>query len=156
MSRRDTRPVAGVIAPPPLIFGVPLLAGLLLARWAPLPLVPPSLARPLGGLMIALGLLAIPALLAFRRARTHPEPWKPTSALVTSGPYRFSRNPMYLGMTLLYLGITTWQNVAWPLLALPLVGWVLHVGVIVREERYLEMLFGQEYLDYRRRVRRWL
>lgn len=156
MKRRDTRPVAGVIAPPPLIFGVPLLAGLLLGRWLPWPFVPPALARPLGGLLVALGLLAIPALLAFRRARTHPEPWKPTSALVTTGPYRFSRNPMYLGMTLLYLGLTTWWNVAWPLVALPVVLGVLHVGVIAREERYLEGLFGDEYRAYRRRVRRWL
>lgn len=147
---------AGVIAPPPLIFGVPLLAGLVLDRWQPWPIIPERVTLPLGLVLVALGFVAVPSVLAFRKARTHPEPWKPTKALVTGGTYRFSRNPMYLGMTLLYLGTTIWQNVAWPLLALPAVLVLIDVGVIRREERYLEGLFGDDYRRYRDRVRRWL
>ena len=147
---------AGVIAPPPLIYGVPLLAGLWLDRWVPWPLVPERVTLPFGLVLVVLGFIALPAILAFRKARTHPEPWKPTKALVTVGPYRFSRNPMYVGMTLLYLGTTIWQNTAWPLLALPAVIALIHVGVIQREERYLEGLFGDDYRTYRERVRRWL
>jgi protein-S-isoprenylcysteine O-methyltransferase Ste14 len=147
---------AGVIAPPPLIYGVPLLVGLLLDRWFPWPLVPERVTLPLGLVLVLLGFIAVPAVLAFRKARTHPEPWKPTKALVTVGPYRFSRNPMYVGMTLLYLGTTIWQNTGWPLLALPVVMAVIDLGVIRREERYLEGLFGDAYRAYRERVRRWI
>ncbi|MDX2206818.1 MAG: isoprenylcysteine carboxylmethyltransferase family protein [Gemmatimonadales bacterium] len=147
---------AGVIAPPPLIFAVPLLLGLLVGRRWPLAVVPSELARPLGIALMALGVVVIPALLAFRRARTHAEPWKPTKALVTEGPYRFTRNPMYLGITLGYLGVAIWRNVAWPVIALPAVLWVMQVGVIAREERYLESLFGERYREYCRRVRRWI
>ena len=146
---------AGVIAPPPLIYGVPLIAGLVLNRWSPLPLVAGHATLPAGLLVVVLGFVALPAVLAFRKARTHPEPWKPTKALVTVGPYRFSRNPMYVGFTLCYLGIAVWQNSLWPLLALPVVIAVMLVGVIKREERYLEGLFGNDYRAYRTRVRRW-
>ncbi|MBK7594819.1 MAG: phosphatidylethanolamine N-methyltransferase family protein [Gemmatimonadetes bacterium] len=146
---------AGVIAPPPLIYGVPLLAGLLLNRWSPWPLVAGRATMPGALVLVLLGFIALPAVLAFRKARTHPEPWKPTKALVTVGPYRFSRNPMYVGFTLCYLGIAGWRNSVWPLLALPVVLGVMQVGVIHREERYLERLFGEDYRAYRARVRRW-
>jgi protein-S-isoprenylcysteine O-methyltransferase Ste14 len=105
---------------------------------------------------LLLGLIVLPALLAFRRARTSPKPWKPTTALVTTGPYRFTRNPMYLGFTLLYLSTTVWVNTMWPVLFLPLVLLLMHYGVIIREEAYLERVFGEAYQTYRRRVRRWL
>lgn len=147
---------AGVIAPPPLIYGIPLLAGLLLNHWLPWPLIAERATVPAGLALVALGFVAIPAILTFRKARTHPEPWKPTKALVTVGPYRFSRNPMYVGFTLCYLGIATWQNSCWPMAALPVVLAVMQVGVIHREERYLEGLFGDDYRSYRARVRRWL
>lgn len=76
--------------------------------------------------------------------------------MVTNGPYRFTRNPMYLGFTLLYLGAAFWVNTAWPVILLPLVLAVMHYGVIVREEAYLERVFAEEYRTYRQRVRRWL
>jgi protein-S-isoprenylcysteine O-methyltransferase Ste14 len=133
-----------------------LLAGLLIDRWAPWPIIAERVTLPIGLLGVLLGFIALPAILAFRRARTHPEPWKPTKALVTVGPYRYSRNPMYVGMTLLYLGTAVWQNTVWPLLALPVVLWVVQVGVVRREERYLEGLFGEDYRAYRDRVRPWL
>lgn len=146
---------AGVIAPPPLIYGIPLLVGLLADRWHPWPLVTERTTVPEGLILVLLGFVAVPAVLAFRRARTHPEPWKPTKALVTVGPYRYSRNPMYVGFTLCYAGIAIWQNSVWPLLALPVVIAVMRVGVIKREERYLEGLFGDDYRAYRDKVRRW-
>ncbi len=153
----SSRPdIPGVIAPPPLIFGVPLLLGLLLHNFLPRALLPAPWPGILGPAGVVLGLLALPALFAFRRAGTHPEPWKPTTALVISGPYRFSRNPMYVGMTFLYLGITCWVNTLWPLPLLPLVLLVMRYGVIAREEAYMERLFGEEYRAYRARVRRWL
>ncbi len=147
---------AGVLAPPPLIYLVPLAVGVLLHRWRAVPLLTPTTALVLGIACILPALVALPALMAFRRAGTRAEPWRPTTALVTTGPYRFSRNPMYVGFTLLYLGIGFLTNSLWPLLLLPLVLVVMHFGVIVREEAYLERLFGEEYRAYRRRVRRWL
>jgi protein-S-isoprenylcysteine O-methyltransferase Ste14 len=109
-----------------------------------------------GVAVLLLGLVALPALRQFIRAGTHPEPWKPTTALVTDGPYRFSRNPMYLGFTFIYLGVACWVNTAWPVVLLPLVLLVMQYGVILREEAYLERKFGEEYRAFRRRVRRWL
>lgn len=150
------RTTAGVLAPPPLIYLLPLLAGLLLDRWYPIGGLPRGPARLLGLIGFAAFLIAIMALAAFRRAGTRPEPWKPTTALVTAGPYRLTRNPMYLGFTGLYLGLALWFGGYWPLLLLPLVLVVMVHGVIRREEAYLERRFGEEYLAYRRRVRRWL
>ncbi|HEU5040160.1 MAG TPA: isoprenylcysteine carboxylmethyltransferase family protein, partial [Gemmatimonadales bacterium] len=76
--------------------------------------------------------------------------------LVTDGPYRFTRNPMYLGFTLWYLAGTAWVNSLWLLVLLPVVLLVMQRGVITREEAYLERRFGREYTEYRARVRRWL
>ncbi len=147
---------AGVLAPPPLIYAGPLALGLLLQRWHAVRLLPARLAAPVGIAVLLLGLIGLPAVLAFRRAGTSPKPWKPTTALVTTGAYRLTRNPMYLGFTLLYLGATFWVNTAWPMIFLPLVLILMHYGVIAREEAYLERVFGDEYHTYKRRVRRWL
>lgn len=150
------RHIAGVIAPPPLIYLGPLIAGLLLDRWVPIGGVPSGLARVLGSLCLVAFSIAVFAVVAFRRAGTRPEPWKPTTALVTSGPYRFTRNPMYLGFTLLYLALALWFGGYWSLLLLPPILLAMIHGVIRREEAYLSRLFGTEYDYYRQRVRRWL
>ena len=147
---------AGVIAPPLLIYAIPLAVGVLVHLWFAVRLLPAGLAPPVGMTLLVFGLIAVPAVLAFRRMNTSPKPWEPTTAVVTTGPYRFTRNPMYLGFTLLYLGTTCWVNTVWPLLLLPVVLVAMHYGVIVREEAYLERVFGEEYLRYKRRVRRWL
>ena len=147
---------SGVIAPPPLLYAAGLVLGLVAQRLYPVHVLPPSLARVLGPLFLLLGLGGLPAFIAFRRHHTSPIPYKPVTALVTSGPYRFTRNPMYVGFTCLYLGIALWANALWPLVLLPVVLVVMHHGVIAREERYLEQLFGDEYRAYRGRVRRWL
>jgi protein-S-isoprenylcysteine O-methyltransferase Ste14 len=155
-STRSPASTSGVVAPPPVIYAVPFVAGLLIQHWRHLSLVPGRVAVPLGVACVLLGLVGFPAVLAFHRARTSPNPFRPSSALVTTGPYRFSRNPMYVGITLLYVGVAIWVNTVWPLLFLPVILIVMHYGVIVREEAYLERIFGDEYRQYARRVRRWL
>jgi protein-S-isoprenylcysteine O-methyltransferase Ste14 len=95
-------------------------------------------------------------LSAFRRARTPVDPYTPSEAIVTDGPYRFTRNPAYLGMALTYAGIAIASNAPWALVPLPVAIAVIDRGVIAREERYLERKFGTPYVDYKRRVRRWM
>jgi protein-S-isoprenylcysteine O-methyltransferase Ste14 len=91
-----------------------------------------------------------------RRAGTNVDPYEPATAIVTGGPYRFTRNPIYVGFTLVYVGISAFTNALAPLMLLPAVFAVMRRGVIEREERYLERKFGGEYLEYKGRVRRWI
>jgi protein-S-isoprenylcysteine O-methyltransferase Ste14 len=156
MSADDPAPEnAGVIAPPPLIYAGPLLAGLVLNRLRPAPLSRP--ARLAGWPLIAAGLgLAAWFFTTMRRAGTPVDPREPVQRIVTDGPFRFSRNPGYSAMTLVYVGISCLANARWPLTWLPAVLTVIRRGVIEREERYLARTFGDEYDRYRSRVRRWL
>jgi protein-S-isoprenylcysteine O-methyltransferase Ste14 len=96
------------------------------------------------------------AFMSFRRANTTVIPGRPANALVTSGPYRITRNPMYVSFVLLYIGVTLWLNTWWPALVLPLVILVIDRAVIRNEERYLASAFPNEYAEYRANVRRWL
>ena len=147
----------GIRIDPPLIYAALLGAGLLTQRWRPVRILSPGLAAPIGIAALALGLaVTLWAVMSFRRARTSPLLTRPTMALVTSGPYRFSRNPIYLGYTLMYLGAAFWAGSAWPVILLPFGLWVMYRAVITREEAYLESRFGEDYRAYRRRVRRWL
>jgi protein-S-isoprenylcysteine O-methyltransferase Ste14 len=148
--------IPGVIAPPPVIFLVPLLAGIALERIAPIPVLTRPWWRWLGMGALFASLMVVLAIRAFRRARTRPEPWKPSTALVTDGPYRYSRNPMYLGFTLAYIGVSLLTGAVWSLLLLPVALMVTQRFVIEREERYLAHKFGDAYREYVRRVRRWL
>ena len=91
-----------------------------------------------------------------KRAGTNVRPDQPSLAIVTDGPFRFSRNPMYLATTGLYLGTTLLVNTPWPLVLLPPMLLILHWGVVRREERYLEAKFGEPYRAYKSRVRRWV
>jgi len=147
----------GVIAPPPLIYAGALAAGLLANRLYPLAFVPRGLWRVLclplilGGLLI--GFLGFRAM---RRAETNVDPRQPATAIVTEGPYRFTRNPLYLSMTLIYAGITALANALPAAVLLPIVLRIMRRGVIELEERYLERKFGDEYLNYKARVRRWV
>jgi protein-S-isoprenylcysteine O-methyltransferase Ste14 len=147
----------GVLAPPPLIFLSGLAIGLLLTWIAPRPFLPAPFNWIAGSIFIAAGLLlGLSALLALRRGGTPADPYEAPVAIVTGGPYRFSRNPIYLGFNFIYIGVGLLFNSAWALLLLPIVLVVIHLGVIVREERYLERKFGQAYLGYKASVRRWL
>jgi protein-S-isoprenylcysteine O-methyltransferase Ste14 len=147
----------GVIMPPPFIYAGVLAAGLLANRRFRLPFLPRPLARTIGPLLILGGLAA--ALLGSRelhRAETNVDPYEPATTVVTGGPYRFTRNPIYVGFTLIYLGISVLANALLPVLLLPAVQQLMRRGVIEREERYLERKFGDEYLHYKERVRRWI
>lgn len=149
----------GVRFPPPLIFALGFGAAVLLHAWNPIPLLPTSDAiRPAGALLVlALGLFWIAwALLTFWRARTGIVPHHSASKLVTNGPYRFGRNPMYLGMSLIYWSATLWVDTLWAAALFPIVIIVLRRYVIRREEVYLTYEFGDAYLHYRSRVARWL
>jgi protein-S-isoprenylcysteine O-methyltransferase Ste14 len=151
---RDT---AGVLAPPPLIFGVPLLLALFLERVFPMNLLAGRSIVLAGRILVAAAvLLAVWAISTFRRAGTSPKPTAPTTSLVATGPYRFSRNPMYVSLTLLYVGISLWARAAWPLFFLPSVLLTIQIGVVDREERYLEAKFGEEYGRFKARVGRWI
>ena len=150
----------GVWFPPPLLFVGGFGLGLLFHRTWPLGLLgagAPGLRLGVGWGAVALGLLLMfSGIGTFLHARTTVFPNRPANRLVVSGPYRLTRNPMYLGLTLAYLGGTVLVNSVWPLLLLPLVLLALTRSVIRREERYLAAAFGAEYDAYRRRVRRWV
>jgi protein-S-isoprenylcysteine O-methyltransferase Ste14 len=147
----------GVIAPPPLIYLGGLGVGFALD--AVVGGDSPSLrvARPVGAALIVAGAGLMGTFVwAFRRARTPVDPYSPSEAIVTDGPYRLTRNPGYLGMALTYVGIAIVADAPWVLVPLPVVIAVIDRGVIAREERYLERKFGARYMDYKRRVRRWI
>ena len=154
MSKQDT---PGVIAPPPLIYLAALVIGLGLGYLAPTPFLPRSLAYGLGAVLILIGAwIIISARRMMQRAGTAIKPTIPTTALVITGPFRFTRNPLYLGVTLFYLGIAVAARSLWALALLLVVLAVMQRGVIDREERYLERKFGADYLRYKERVRRWI
>jgi protein-S-isoprenylcysteine O-methyltransferase Ste14 len=149
--------VPGVLVFPPLLFGVALALGLLLHLIYPVNLLPVLLARVLGTLiLIASVWLALSAEAAMKRAGTNVRPDRPTLALVTDGPFRFTRNPLYLAAIGIYVGIALLVDTLWPLVLLIPLLVVLAKGVIGREERYLEAKFGETYRNYKSRVRRWL
>jgi protein-S-isoprenylcysteine O-methyltransferase Ste14 len=146
-----------VIAPPPLIFLAGLAVGFALEALLPGTSVPAALAWIAGGAFVLAGVaLLVSFERSFHRKRTAANPWRPTTAIVTDGPYGISRNPAYVGMALVYVGIALLSQALWVLLPLPLVLAIIDRGVIAREERYLGRKFGQEYLDYKQRVRRWV
>lgn len=152
MSDRDH---AGVIAPPPVIFAISVLLGWLLDKTVPLGTWEINATIP-GFMLIGSGfLLAFTCIRFFRLAGTTADPYSSTDAISSSGPYRFSRNPMYLSLCLVQSGTGLWLNSLWILLMILPALIVLHYGVISREERYLEKKFGNEYLQYKNRVRRW-
>ncbi len=147
----------GVIAPPPLIYLGAIITGAVLERVWRLRLPIDGWSRAVGLLLIAGAVaLAVSAVRAFDRAKTSPKPHKPTTAIVTSGPFRFTRNPIYISFTLVQLGIALMTSSGWILALLVPVLVLIRVGVIAREERYLERKFGDEYSTYKGGVRRWI
>ena len=147
----------GVIAPPPLIYAGALLAGLLVNRRYHIPFLPRRVARTLGWPLLASGLgVGFLGAREMRRAETNVDPYKPAKTLVTGGPFRFTRNPLYLSMALLYGGISALANALPPILLLPIVMRLMQRGVIEREESYLERTFGDVYVEYKVRAPRWI
>ena len=158
----DTTPPianAGVRYPPPLLYVAGFLVGWLIDRGWPLRIaVGAPTWRTLVGSVFVLAWVGmmIWALATFRRARTTMVPNRPASALATDGPYRVTRNPMYVSLVALYIGASIFLNSWWPLLFLPVVVFAIQRFVIAREERYLTSAFPVDYPAYCQRVRRWL
>lgn len=144
--------------PPPLVYLGFLLLGLAIDRVAPIAAL--DTGRVGTGVAIALvviGLaIAISAIAGFRRAGENPEPWTPSETMVLAGPYRFTRNPMYLGIALAYLGLAIGLKSMGALLLLPIAIACIHYFVIRREEAYLIKRFGESYRGYCAKVRRWI
>lgn len=146
-----------VIALPPLIFLLHIAAGFCARHFWPLRVGPAGATRAAGALLcLVSAVLAILARQAMKASGTHVRPDRPTLAIVTDGPFRFTRNPLYLSLCLLQLAAGLLAN-DWTLLLLaaPL-ALALHFGAVIREEAYLERKFGADYLDFKRRVRRWI
>ena len=158
----DESDVMGIGVPPPVVFFGPLILGLLLNRKIPVTFLPRGLTRILDLPLVGGGvLLGGWTYRTMRRADTpiigEPfVPGKPTSSLITDGPFRYTRNPGYLAGVMVSAGIASLKNALWVLLLLPVVLLMMQHTVIEREERYLERKFGDEYLDYEARVRRWI
>ena len=141
---------------PPILYLTSIVTGALIQLAKPFPFLPRALAVPLGFCCrgrhraVLLRGWEIPA------AGTPVPARKPTTVIVSTGPYRFTRNPIYLAFSLLQLGIAIWVNSLWLLATLVGAVAVIHYVVIPKEEEYLERRFGAQYLDYKRSVRRWL
>jgi len=148
---------AGIVAPAPVLYAAAFITGVFLHWRFPQPVLPLSMAPSAALALLAGGaVLAVWSRRTLESANTNVHPSLPATALVVSGPFRFSRNPMYLARTLLYVGLACLAN-ALAVLALlvPLLA-VVHYGIIRREEHYLETKFGDAYRRYRATVRRWL
>lgn len=158
MSTTNDRP--NTLPWPPLIYvGAAAIAVLLHWLW-PLPWLP----EPARGILFAIGWLAVAgaiaiyfaAMSAMRRARTTIMPHKGAAHLVTSGPFSFTRNPIYLANTMLMIGVGLIGGIVWFILLAPFTAFATAKLAIEGEERHLQARFGKKYLDYRNRVRRWL
>ena len=150
---------AGIIVLPPLTIGPPLVAGLLLHfLLAPLRFFPEWwIGHPVGWSLIVAGVLLMGwSKRTMTRAGVDPNPYEPTTAIVATGPYALSRNPIYVSAAVVYVGIAFVVNTVWPIVFLPFGIALLYYGVIAREESYMEKVFGDEYLKYKARVRRWI
>jgi protein-S-isoprenylcysteine O-methyltransferase Ste14 len=150
---------ARIVAPPAVLAGMCVALGAVADRYFPFPLVDHGLIVRLGGSMLlfaAFGLLLLSALRTFREQNTTVDPYGKPRSLVTSGLFRHSRNPMYVGLLLLPLGFAVALNSVWLLASTGLLFLLLHFGVIRPEERFLAAHFGDTYQAYTNQVRRWL
>jgi protein-S-isoprenylcysteine O-methyltransferase Ste14 len=142
---------------PPLVYLVGIVVGLLVSRWMPTKVVPNPTAWIIGGFLILCGAaLAASAILKFKGVATTVRPDRAASSLVIAGPYRITRNPMYLGLALVFLGITIADQSIWALILLPVILFIIQHWAIEPEEAFLERRFGTDYSHYKANVRRWL
>ena len=147
-----------IVILPPVLVGGSLMIGIVIhyTIWT-IPILPTVIARVLGfTVFVSAGLLAHLSHRAMRRVGTNVLPTRPTLALATDGPYRYTRNPLYVAAIGVYLGVTLWVDGWAPLVLLFPMAWLLHRGIVLREEQYLANKFGEEYRAYQSRVRRWL
>lgn len=154
--KEEDKNIAGVIAQPSWILLGAILAGVLLNYFWPLEIIPDSSQLPIG-----LGIIALAIILSFlgtrefRRFGTKINPHRPTTTIITSGPFRYTRNPLYLSHSFFHIGIGIAVDNVWILGMLAPTLILMWYGVISREEHYLERKFGDEYLKYKASVRRW-
>jgi len=147
----------GIMIPPPLIYFIGFLFSYAINRFYPIPTFDTPLSIVLAVLAaMPSAVFGLWSLLSFWRAKTSLLPHKPSSSLVTVGPYRVTRNPMYVSLTLLYVGLGFLLNIAWAFIILPAVIFIINVYVIRREESYLESKYGEQYRAYKKKVGRWL
>ena len=155
----DTQQGAAVRIPPPLVYATAIFAAVMLHAFAwPLSLGLDMAARAVGGAALFLpGLLLLGAASSlFRRTGQDPKPWRETPVIVSNGIYRWSRNPMYVGMALLQAGVGVGLSNGWILVLIPLVLVAVYATAVRHEEAYLEQKFGNTYRDYKQSVRRWI
>ena len=147
----------GVVGRPPLLYGGAFLVVLVFRWFWPMPIFGGAVALWPGLALVALGIgIAIWGRRTMQAAGTNINPSLPATTIVSSGPFRYSRNPLYLALTLLYLGLTVAFDTWWGIVVLIPVLLVMHLGVVLREERYLDQKFGESYRRYRAEVRRYL
>ena len=143
--------------PPPVIYGLPSAVGVIVDLVVPLPVLPHGPALALGAAALAAAVAVLGwAVRTMFAAGEHPDPGQPTGAIVSGGPYRFSRNPLYVALTLFAAGVALAVNSGWGLALLVPSIVATHYWAIAPEERYLEGRLGEQYRAYRARVRRWL
>ncbi|WP_225678364.1 methyltransferase family protein [Bradyrhizobium hereditatis] len=154
----DTADTANVIVRPPIAWALAVLAGFVLNWLLPLPFLPAALpAGWLGAIVFALALALVAwAITTMTRAGSNVPTNLPSTTIVDTGPYRFTRNPIYLGMVLGLMGLAIAFNSLWLLMMLVPFALVIRYGVVAREEAYLERKFGDVYRRYCAQVRRWL
>ena len=159
--KTDNEKGAAVRIPPPILPVATIIAGYFCGRL--LPLFPgmelPAPARYWIGALICVAAVSVLVGLPFRqflKSGQDPRPWTPTPEFIEAGIYRYSRNPMYLGMLVFCIGFAVILSEPWILVLTPVCGWLIHVVAIRHEEAYLEQLFGPSYRDYKARVRRWI
>ncbi len=142
---------------PPLVYLAGVIVGILINIWIPTKIVASSLAWTLGGILIVCGaVLAGSAIFRFKDVGTTVRPDRAASTLVVVGPYRMTRNPMYLGLAVVYVGIAIADQSVWALILLPVVLTVIQRRAIEPEEAFLKRRFGANYIRYKENVRRWI
>jgi protein-S-isoprenylcysteine O-methyltransferase Ste14 len=145
------------LARPPLIYLIAIVLGIAIHYLWPVPLVPRAIGAPVGVIVVLAAVaLFITSVRTFRAAGTPVPGNRPTTTIVGTGPYRFSRNPIYLAFSLLQLGLAFWVNSLWLLITLVPAVALMSLVVIPREERYLDGRFPAEYSSYKASVRRWI
>jgi protein-S-isoprenylcysteine O-methyltransferase Ste14 len=154
----NTADTSQVIVRPPLAWGLAVIAGLALNWLVPLPFLPANVpAGPVGALVFVLALALFAwAIITISRAGSNVPTNRPTTTIVESGPYRFTRNPIYVAMFLALIGLAIAFDTLWLFITLVPFALVIRYGVVAREEAYLERKFGDVYRFYRSRVRRWV
>ena len=157
MSTNSLSDNAGVVAPAPIIYGMAIAVGLAAEFALPTALLSRLVGLWLGAVTIAISIpIVVSAFRSLARAHTAFDARKPTTGIVTDGAFRYSRNPTYLSLTLLHVGVALVLSSLWVLLMVVPAVAAIHWGVVLREERYLEAKFGEEYRSYATKVRRWV